>query len=448
MIEINRKLIKYHSIDVGVEVSHYVLIAETDDKSLMLSHPNLYLYSKTRTSPHTSVRYAGIISNFYKFLSTQDKMKGMDVSVYHALTDNRDIMRWQVQRQIDRLDKQSPKPSSETIFEDAQLLLVFFNWLNDQWYLTNVNVRLKTWRANFKSNRMLNYLASQAKVTIDASNIRVLDKKSRQAKFDFLISDMEIKALLEAYVDPVYAVLFTFALGTAMRPMDIVRFPYLGNADNQHIMPYSEMTKSGSTTKYTVYDSKGKKDRTIVIHMEELRYLEENYIKPFYYERRSLYKKRFGHACPPDILFLNKWGIPVTPNKIAKRTNAAKANAMAKNPEFRPHIDFYQARHWWPTQYLIATYGDMLLTQTTDALVLAVAQVIKAQLGHDDIETTYKHYIDMARVIMLSYKGQSLDLVRSHDHVALHFTKLLERPGMYDHIELEDDETSATIEPI
>ncbi|MNK99091.1 hypothetical protein D3C87_1194720 [compost metagenome] len=121
---------------------------------------------------------------------------------------------------------------------------------------------------------------------------------------------------------------------------------------------------------------------------------------------------------------------------------------MANNPEFRPHIDFYQARHWWPTQYLIATYGDMLLTQTTDALVLAVSQVITTQLGHEDIETTYKHYIDMARVIMLSYKGQSLDLVRSHDRVALHFTKLLERPGMYDHIELKDDETSVTPEPV
>jgi len=443
VIEINRYYITYNSVEIQTEVSHYVLVAETYNKSIMLSHPNLYLYSKTRSSKHTSVRYAGIISNFYKFLSTQDKMKGMDISVYHALTDNRDIMRWQVQRQIDRLEKQSPKPSSETIFEDAQLLLGFFNWLNEQGYLTNVNIKLKTWRANFKNKRMLNYLASQAKTTIDASNIRVLDKKNRQTKFDFLISDMEIKALLEAYVDPVYAALFTFALGTAMRPMDIVKFPFLGNGENKHIMPYSEMTKSGSTTKYTVYDSKGKKDRTIVIHMEELRFLEENYIKPYYYDRRALYKKHFGHDCPPSILFLNKEGIPVTPIKIAKRTNAAKASAMAKHPEFRPHIDFYQARHWWPTQYLIATYGDMLLTQTTDALVLAVSQVITAQLGHEDIETTYKHYIDMARVIMLSYKGQSLDLVRSHDHVALHFTKLLERPGMYDQIELEDDKAPA-----
>lgn len=33
---------------------------------------------------------------------------------------------------------------------------------------------------------------------------------------------------------------------------------------------------------------------------------------------------------------------------------------------------------------------------------------------------------------MLSYKGQSLKLVCNHDRVVLHFTKLLEKPGMYD----------------
>ncbi|WP_439854815.1 site-specific integrase [Pseudomonas yamanorum] len=440
MINIRQKFISYHSIEILTDVSHYILIAEHDGKSILLSHPNLFLYRKTRSSKHTSVRYAGVISNFYKFLSTQEKMRGKHISTYHVLADNRDIMRWQVQRQIQRLERQSERPSSETIFEDAQLLLIFFNWLHEQNYLTNVNVILKTWKANFRSRRMLNYLAAQSKPKIDASNIRILDKKNRQQKFDFLISDTEIKALLDAYVDPVYAALFAFALGTAMRPMDIVKFPYLGNGDNKHIVPFSEMTTSSSTVSYTVYNSKGHKDRTIVIHKEELKFLEDNYITPYYYERRKSYKNRFGHDCPPGLLFLNKEGIPVTPIMIAKRTNAAKVKAMMRMPEFRPHIDFYQSRHWWPTQYLIATYGEMLLTQTTDALVLAVSQVITNQLGHNDIETTYRHYIDMARVIMLSYQGQSMDLVRSHDRVALHFTKLLERPGVYNEIGLKNDE--------
>ncbi|MBF8766178.1 site-specific integrase [Pseudomonas putida] len=433
MLTINRKLITYISSETRkLEVSHYVLIAEFGGKSVLLSHPNLFLYKKTRSSRHTSKRYAGILVNFYKFLSTQEKMIGKDISTYHLLADNRDIMRWQADRQSNRLAKQSAKPSTESIIDEAHLLMGFFHWLSEEKFPTNVNVNLKTWRANFRSRRMLNYLQSQSKVRIDASNIQTLDRRNRQKKFDFLISDFEIKVLLEYYVDPVYAVLFTFALGTAMRPMDIVKFPYIGNADNTHILPYSEMTKTTPTVNYTVYDSKGHKDRTIIIHMEELRALQDNYITPYYSARKKLYKDRTGQECPPDILFLNKYGIPVTADMISARTNRAKANAMKKWPEFRPHIDFYQTRHWWPTQYLIATFGDMLLTESTDALVLAVSQVIINQLGHEDIITTYRHYIDMARVMWSTHKGQAMDLISSDTRLALNFTKLLQRPGMYD----------------
>jgi len=35
---------------------------------------------------------------------------------------------------------------------------------------------------------------------------------------------------------------------------------------------------------------------------------------------------------------------------------------------------------------------------------------------------------------MLSYKGQSLKLVCDHDLVVFHFTKLLEKPSMYDNV--------------
>lgn len=441
MINISRKLVTYNTIELPINVTHYILIAEHVDKKILLSHPNLFLYSRTRSSEHTSKRYASIISMFYRFLSTQEKMQGHDISSYHLLADNRDIRRWQIQRQLDRLEKQSARPCSETIYEDAKLLLGFFHWLNQENFLTNVSVKLKSWKANFRSRRLLSYIQTMSKTKIDAENIRVLDKRNRQTKFDFLVTKPEIEALLRSYVDPVYQCLFNFALGTGMRPMDICRYPYLGDRDNKHIMPFSEMgSDSNVTTEYTVYDSKGHKDRTIIIHMEDLRAIEENYIKPYYMERRKLYKQHFGHDCPPGILFLNKNGIPVTPIKIAKRTNSAKVKAMASMPSFRSHIDFYQTRHWWPTQYLIVTFGEALLTESTDVLVLAAAQVITNQLGHNDIEITYKHYIDMARVMMATHKGLALDLINNPKHTVQNFTALLNRPVSVSSDEGEDDE--------
>lgn len=413
MLPITIREITYNSVETTKTVSHCILIAERGGKHVLLTHPNLFLYKKTQSSLSTSRRYASIVSMFYRFLSTQSKMKGKELGVYHHLVDNRDIMLWQVQRQVDRLEGQSIKPNSETIYEDAKILLGYFHWLNEQGFMTNVQVGLRTWRANFKSKRMLSYIQVKAKVKIDANNIRVLDKKSRQRQSDFLITEGEIKLLLESYVDPVYRCIFNLALGTAMRPMDLVKFPFIGNRDNKHILSYSEMDNGHKTTSYTVYESKGNKDRKIVINMEDLKALEEHYITPYYGERKKLYKKKYGHSCPPDILFLNKKGEPVTEKMIASRTNDAKKKSMKVDPTFRPHLTFYQTRHWWPTQHIIATFGERLLTENLEVMYLATAQAIQNQMGHEDIETTYKHYIDMARVIMMVHRGHSLDLIKA-----------------------------------
>lgn len=428
MLQIKTKEITYNSVENTKTVSHCILVAKKGGKNILLTHPNLYLYKKTQASISTSRRYSNIISMFYRFLSTLPKMKGKDLGVYHYLTDNRDIMLWQVQRQVDRLERHSLSPNSDTIYEDAKILLGYFHWLNEEGFVTNVQVQMRTWRANFKSKRMLSYIQMKAKSKIDASNIRVLDKKSRQRQSDFLITEGEIKLLLESYVDPVYRCIFNLALGTAMRPMDLVKFPFIGNRDNKHILTYSEMDRTQKTTTYEVYDSKGGKDRTISINMEDLKALEENYITPYYAQRKQLYKKKYGHPCPPDILFLNKAGDPVTKSMIASRTNDAKKKAMKADPKFREHLTFYQTRHWWPTQHIIATFGERLLTENLEVMYLATAQAIRDQMGHEDFETTYKHYIDMARVIMMVHKGHALDLIKAPARTVTQFISSLKLP--------------------
>lgn len=84
------------------------------------------------------------------------------------------------------------------------------------------------------------------------------------------------------------------------------------------------MTLDLPTTQYTIYDSKGKKTRTIILHRDALKDLEDNYITPYYAERATKYLNIYGEKPPLSILFLTKDGHPVTPDKIASRTTAAK----------------------------------------------------------------------------------------------------------------------------
>ena len=419
MLIIKRKLLDYHCPSLGRQVTHYALIAQLPKKKLLLSHPNLFLYDTTRSSEKTSSRYSSVISMFYKFLSTEEKFKDLDPSQYHAVVDNLDLKRWQLARQIARVAKQSLKPTSETIFEDAKIVLVFCHWLNLKGYRTNVKVEIKTHTANFKRNSLLAYVQAKARTSIRAKNIQALDKEARQRQRRTLITASEIKTYLQAFTDPVYSVMFKLALGTAMRPMDLCTVPYLGNGANAHIMPYSEMDQEPTLFNFTVYGSKGNKTRTIKIHRDDLRVLDEQYIQPYYDERRKKYKKRFGEDCPLDILFLNAQGLPVTPEKISSRGNAAKDKAVAKDKTFRASLNFYESRHWWPTMFLISYFKEDLLTSSADVLWAACGEALVQQMGHEDVSTTFAHYIDMGRVVMMANKGKMTELI-TQAHSSVH----------------------------
>lgn len=440
MITIKRQDITYNSAELNTPVSHCILVANHKKKQLLLSHANLYLYYVSRKSIATSRRYASIILMFYRFLSTQPHFANIDPAQYHVIADNRDIRRWKVQRQIDRVARGSLRPTTETTSLDATVLLFYFRWLKDNKFVTNVDVALRTWQVKFKSPKMLNYIQLRARVSIDSRNIDTLDRASRQKVSRDLISNREIETLLKSYNDPVYAAMFLLAMGTAMRPMDLCNFPYVGNGKNKHIMPFSDMAKSGKTVKYRIEASKGNKSRTITLNMSDLEALENIYIREHYYARRGLYKKRFGHECPLDVLFLNSRGIPVTPHMVATRTYVAKQRAMQTDPEFRPHLSFYESRHWWPTKYLIEFFGDKLLTEYADGYFQAAAQALADQMGHSSVETTYKYYVNMARVVMDAHAGRVQELISAPSNSVIEFLHLFDDAKLEGIINTPDDE--------
>ncbi|WP_447802049.1 site-specific integrase [Pseudomonas serbica] len=413
MINFSIKLLGYLCLKTNLPVEHCIIFYNNSGRTTLLSHINLFLYNKTRSSQATSFRYAYVIAAFYNYLSRQPAYKNRNPGQYHIFVSNNDIELWQVARQIERDRSFSIKPSTETIVNDSDIILTFFAWLAKSDVPTQVKIDYKTKNANFKDDRLLQYISVKARGTIDSSNIRVLDKTNRQQRINSLITDSEIKQFLEGYSDPVYAVIFNLALGTAMRPMDLAKFPYLGNADNTHIMPYSQMDQGSKFIEYTVYRSKRKKDRTIEIHLDDLLALEENYIKTMYKDRAEKFEKLYKKKCPPSILFLNQFGRPITAKMISKQSNAAKNNAIIANPTFRESLNFYQTRHWWPTQYMIRFFGEKLLDTDSEVLNMAVAQTVANQLGHNSPRTTFKHYINIARVVMAAYKGQVKELVKA-----------------------------------
>ncbi|HEN8713229.1 TPA: site-specific integrase [Pseudomonas putida] len=416
MIKIIKKHVEYVCSESNRKTAHFILIYEDKKHSVLLSHANLFLYTTTRLSRKTSSRYASIISMFYRYLSTIDDFKNIHPSQYHLFSRNKHVKSWQSHRETKRVAQGYASPCTKTIFEDAKLLINYFRWLGDSGFNPGIEVKLKTWIPPFKRSRYQAYISFKANKSIDPTSIEVLDRDSRQSSLRSLITPHEIRLLSENYSDPVYSVLLIFALATAMRPMDLCRFPYFGNGDNAHIAPFSLMDFTESTVNYTVHNSKRRKTRTILIHQDALRTIEENYIKPLYVARAKKYEKNYGEKPPLSLLFLTKDGHPVTPDRIAQRTNSAKKMAQTVEPQLRANLKFYDSRDWWPTQYMIRCFGEEILSANDGLYNHAVAEVLQNQMGHKFIQTTFDHYMDMARIILSVHKGKSTEILRAADY--------------------------------
>lgn len=411
MISISRKQLTYPDVfNPGRIKSHYVLIAVIKSKMTMLSHANLYL-QEISSSIATSNKYSNLISMFYRYLSTLEKYLDVPVSSYHSIVDNQDIKNWQVQREIDRVAAQSPRPSTETIIDDGKIIYKFFEWLGKKGYPSCVDFEYTTWQPNFKDDQLLAHIKTQALTTLDGRGVRALDKEVSQNKSYTLPANYEMKALILGYSDPVYAAMFKLSLGTAMRPMELCKFPYIGNGENSHILPFENMQCKGETVTYQVFKGKGGKTRNIVINLLDLKALDDHYIKKYYAPRAELYEKRYGKPCPPSILFLTSRGKPITPKMISRRTVDARNRARAMDPSIRKSTRFYDARHWWPTIFLINRFKKSLLGQMSEVRDAAAMQVIKDQMGHSHLITTYNHYLDLARIVLLAHEGFVHELV-------------------------------------
>jgi hypothetical protein len=73
--------------------------------------------------------------------------------------------------------------------------------------------------------------------------------------------------------------------------------------------------------------------------------------------------------------------------------------------------------------YILKFFGDKLLTQSADALYLAAGEILVKQMGHEDLSTTYKYYVDMARLLMLAHDGHVHELVTDPDQTVEEFVE-------------------------
>lgn len=320
------------------------------------------------------------------------------------LADNNSLKAWQAERIIDREIQDKNRPSEKTVFDDACIVSDFYLWLKNNYYPSPMAIETKEWVANFKDNNLLSYIQTRVKEVKNNKSIKVGKRRFQEQPSYNHFTNEQVGKILSSYADPVYAALFKFCMSTGLRSSEALKYPFKGFAENSHISLWENMDdKFKDQTSFPfVLVGKGDKVRSVNINVNDFKEICEDY-RPLLIERRALYKKNHnGKDAPLDVFWFNKVGKPITPKMISDATTYA-------NTKVDFHFEFYDSRHWYATMFMIEHLKN---TNGDTSFNAAVNEALRSQLGHDDISTTFKYYIDKARLyIEFVHKGNALEVV-------------------------------------
>jgi len=399
-VKIERVLIEYkYKYQV---LNHHILIA-IDKNQTLLSAVNIFLKEYGNNSLKTSDRYSGNIKRFLEFVIKQrnDEIKG---SNFWREISCSDIKEWQSFQVYQRDAENLEKPSDKTIFDNASIIYQFYVWARKNGFPVAINAVLKDWKFNYRDeSKLLTAISMLSGSNPDHANIDIGNSNTRRHvnKEIIIMNNDNIKRLMNSYVDPVYPALLMLALGTGMREQGCVSMPYIGSGVNNHIRAYPEIKntiKSGESAKtfsFTVTE-KGSKTRTVQVNMAAWETICSFYL-PFYYKRKKLFQLKYPEESANSHFFLNKKGEPVTEKMISDMTYIAKKGI--KNFPW----SFHNTRDWYATKFIIKHLSKNKIDNLHyDA---AVEELLRSQLGHSDIKTTYMYYVRKASIILAMQNG-------------------------------------------
>ena len=194
-------------------------------------------------------------------------------------------------------------------------------------------------------------------------------------------------------IDPVYAVIAQVMMQTFLRVADVCEIPLHSNRYNRYLALWPEFERQGRTSLNYILLTKRSKRIEIDIFGETLRAIYEDYIGPYYQDRKELfdssYMKRanatleFGNirdkakrSCPEDILWLTQSGAPVKPYMIEDAFRKTGLNV-------HPHM----LRHTGAT-HMLWNFCQLHNIEPDVRLAAMFQEILQEQLGHADLETT------------------------------------------------------------
>jgi hypothetical protein len=405
-MEVERQRISYTYRNI--DKTHFILVLKHRKNQYLLSEINLYLKDRTTSSSATSDKYSRTLLSFIRFLIKRCKKQKLNYDIWRKAT-NEDLLDWQGYQVKKRDQIHATKPSDATIYDNAKLVHLFYIWASKREYPVAINNN-DSWKYDYRANSK--FIGSIDMISVnhsEATNSKAEFRQKEPNKKLFIMSNDDIKKLMQGYKDPVYAAALMLSLATGMREEGVCSMPYIGKGKNSHICPYPEILSNLSNENNKTFDftvtEKGVSTRTLQVNLAAWKSICLMYL-PLYFERLKLYKKKHRSINHNNVFFLKKNGEPITPKNIADQTYLVKKTLKAFP------WTFHSARAWYATKFIIRHQSkEEILGVYYNS---AVEDQLKKQMGHKDYKTTYTHYMKQASLI-LHLKENKMDFSFEED---------------------------------
>lgn len=418
-----------------------------------LYQPGL-VYEPTEQVMFMATRYAGTLRNtgtakrYLKVLAAfcrQYAGRMRDASDIHEIIENFEryvhrnhIFEWMSGRADQRDLDGAYSPTNKTIEKDAVIVGNYLRWSKEELEkkgitipydggkLSMVQVHLNKdqnllagVRDKLYAERVDHGLHLSRKPTPGTDPQVIANRTQKNGHIYFQPGELQI--FIASFADPVWSFAAMTAYFTGLRPHELLAVPHYAQYKDGGFFTAdpTELRRLRAAGKdrliYRCY-GKGEKFREVVFAIDDWLATMELY-EPIFRQRRKYYERVTGEELPPHVLWLTKpaknaramvqYCLPgdqmkydeyVQPLRDAVRYAKRKHRLVER---FGHPVDFYALRHTFATVTIINMLNaDKKLRKKAERAPLAILDDIAvrvrltSQLGHEDFETTFRHYID------------------------------------------------------
>lgn len=361
--------------------------------------------------------------------------------------DSETLTGWKTHRLQTRNRSRKPdgsrvsSPSNGTVDKEADVVSVFLDWVRNTMHVSTLwdGSRKRIEAAKSIEQRWLTgIVGSKEREVVDVNTSvsfgdddadaeplppSALAKRKQGNTYNFLYDD-QIAQLITRFADEVYACIALTGYLTGVRPHENLAIPWLRKDPNTGLVFSADpaflhdcmLDKSPEERKSLTIPLEvlGKEGKERTINVPALGWLAlMRYWEPFRIKRKKLYYKREGKECPDYILWINKIGEPLyypadrpldgqkaLKAVIDKYTDICSNGKNPLNIVFNQSVSYYTMRYTFATNFVLRYMEAKDNYNEGDYLKdITLQKELTDQLGHEDFDTTLKHYLVNAVIL-------------------------------------------------